>query len=222
MRKLLRTLVRLFIFGIVILVGIMTVKTLTFQSRQIAVQPVPPVPVADAAVQRLAQAIQIPTISTTEQIDTSAFLQLDTFIQKAFPKVDSLLDKNYINRYSLIFRWQGSNSNLAPVLLMGHMDVVPIEDSTQWELPPFSGAVQNGFVWGRGTLDDKISVLGLLESVEQLLAEGYLPERTIYLAFGHDEEISGLHGAQAIAHWFQQQNIHFEYVLDEGTIILEN
>lgn len=199
----------------------MTVKTVLFHSRQIPIAAVPPIDIEDAVIQRLTRAIQIPTISQTDRIDTSAFLQLDTLIQQAFPRVNSLLEKNYINRFSLIFKWQGKNPNLTPVLLIGHMDVVPIEDSTKWEVPPFSGAVQNGYVWGRGTLDDKVTVWSVLESVEQLLKEDYAPERTIYLAFGHDEEISGLNGARSIANWFKAQSIHFEYVLDEGGIILE-
>lgn len=214
-------LLRLLILGIIILIGVMVVKTLIFHSKQIPVTPVQAVPVENAVVQHFAQAIQIPTASQAEKIDTQAFLQLDTLIQRTFPNVDSILEKHAINRFSKIFKWQGKNSDLLPVLLMAHMDVVPIEDSAKWQVPPFSGALQNDFIWGRGTLDDKISVFSLLEAVEQLLKENYLPERTIYLAFGHDEEISGLNGAQAISEWFKQQNIHFEYVLDEGSLILE-
>ncbi len=216
-----RLLVRLLIWGLVVLLGIMAVKTMLFQSKQIPVPAVAPIAIEDDVIQRLTHAIQIPTISHTAHIDTAAFLQLDTLIQKAFPRVDSLLEKNYINRFSLVFKWQGKNPNLTPVLLIAHMDVVPVEDGTKWEMPPFSGAVQNGYVWGRGTMDDKISVLSLLESVELLLQEDYVPERPIYLAFGHDEEISGLNGARSIANWLKSQNVHFEYVLDEGGIILE-
>lgn len=221
MKGLIRLLIRLFIFGIVIVIGVMTVKTVTFTSRQIPITPVKPIAIDDTAVQRLSQAIQIPTISQSDQIDTIAFLQFDTLIQRAFPLVDSLLEKNYIHRFSPVFKWQGKNSNLPPLLLIAHLDVVPIEDSTKWEMPPFSGAVKNGFVWGRGTLDDKIAVFGLLESVERLLKEDYVPERTLYLAFGYDEEISGRNGALSIANWFEQQNIRFEYILDEGLVVLE-
>ncbi len=221
MRGLLRLLFRLFIFGIVMLIGVMTVKTLTFTSKQISIAPVAPIALDDATVDRLSQAIQLSTISQTNQIDTLAFLQLDTLTQRSFPRIDSLLEKNYINRFSPVFKWQGKNPNLLPVLLLAHLDVVPIEDSTTWEMPPFSGAVKDGFIWGRGTLDDKISAFALLESVEQLLQEDYQPERTLYLAFGHDEESSGRNGALSIANWFKQQNIRFEYILDEGLVILE-
>lgn len=221
MRNRIKLLFRLFIFSLVILTGIMTVKTVTFSSKQIPVSPMTPVTVDESVMKRLSQAIQLPTISQAGQIDTLSFLRLDTLLQSSFPLVDSLLEKNYINRFSLVFKWQGKNSNLPPVLLIGHMDVVPIEDSAKWEMPPFSGAMKDGFIWGRGTLDDKISVLGLLESVEALLKEDYIPERTIYFAFGHDEEISGMNGALSIANWFKQQNIRFEYILDEGLVILE-
>ncbi len=224
MRRLFRLLIRLFIFAFVIILGIMTVKTVTFASKQIIVQPVSPVTISEKAVQNLSKAIQLPTISEPGRVDTLAFLQLDTLIQRTFPNIDSLLEKNYIHQLSPVFKWQGKNSNFAPVLLIAHMDVVPIEESSknQWEALPFSGDVRDGFIWGRGTLDDKMSVFGILESVEQLLKEDYIPERTVYLAFGHDEEISGANGALSIANWFKQQNIRFEYVLDEGLIVLEN
>src|SRR5690606_8971036 len=83
--------------------------------------------------------------------------------------------------------------------------------------PPFSGKVADGFVWGRGTLDDKVGVVGILEAVEALIASGFEPRRTLYLAFGHDEEVSGLNGALKIVQHFRQRNLTLEFVLDEGT-----
>ncbi len=106
---------------------------------------------------------------------------------------------------------------------MGHMDVVPVEPGTegQWTQPPFEGRNADGYVWGRGALDDKASVVGLLEAVEQLLREGYQPRRTIYLAFGHDEEQGGPAGAPAIAALLGTRHVELEYVLDEGGAITD-
>ena len=105
---------------------------------------------------------------------------------------------------------------------MAHMDVVPVDSTTEssWKTPPFSGAVDDGFVWGRGAMDDKASVLGILEAVELLLNEGFQPERSVYLAFGHDEEIGGHNGAAKIAELLRSRGVELEYVLDEGMNIL--
>lgn len=221
MRKLLRLLFRLLFFAIIIIVGIMTVKTVGFTSRQIPVEPVEAIVIDDAPIERLAQAIQVPTVSRENEQDTAALLQLDTFIQTSYPLVDSMLEKRYVNELSLVFKWAGRNPNLTPILLMGHLDVVPIESPEKWSVKPFSGVIKDGYIWGRGAIDDKLSVFGILEAVEMLLQEDYLPERTVYLAFGHDEEISGTNGAVAIAESFAKANIRFEYALDEGHLIVE-
>ncbi|HJN60952.1 MAG TPA: M20/M25/M40 family metallo-hydrolase [Alphaproteobacteria bacterium] len=117
--------------------------------------------------------------------------------------------------------WQGRDAARQPILLLAHMDVVPVEPSSAgaWQHPPFSGAIADGFVWGRGTLDDKVSVLATLEAIELLLADGFTPERTIYLAFGHDEEIDGRHGAAAIAAVLAERGVRLGFTLDEGGII---
>jgi carboxypeptidase PM20D1 len=98
------------------------------------------------------------------------------------------------------------------------MDVVPVEEITrdEWTYPAFDGTVENGTIWGRGTIDDKIGVVSLMEAMEQLLSEGASPQRDIYFAFGHDEEVGGSDGAAKIAEYFAQQGIRFDYVLDEG------
>jgi carboxypeptidase PM20D1 len=101
------------------------------------------------------------------------------------------------------------------------MDVVPVEPGTEddWSFPPFEGRIANGYVWGRGTLDDKVRVLGILEAVEILLSQQFRPRRTVYLAFGHDEEVGGLQGASKIASLLRSRGVQLEYVLDEGGVI---
>lgn len=218
MRKLLRLLFRLLFFAIIVIAGIMTVKTVGFTSKQIPIEPIEAIAIHDTPIQRFAQAIQIPTISH----DTAAFLALDTLIQTNYPLVDSLLEKRYVNQLSLVYKWAGHNPNLPPILLTAHLDVVPIESPEKWSVEPFGGVVKDGYIWGRGAMDDKLSVFGILEAVEMLLQEDYLPERTVYLAFGHDEEIGGKNGAIAIATSFAKENIRFEYIMDEGHLIVEN
>ncbi|MEL6547422.1 MAG: M20/M25/M40 family metallo-hydrolase, partial [Myxococcota bacterium] len=109
----------------------------------------------------------------------------------------------------------------APAVLMAHQDVVPVEEGTEslWTHPAFSGAIADGAVWGRGTLDDKNCVLGILEAAESALEAGLTPKRTVYLAFGHDEEIGGK-GATAIAERLAGQGVRPGFVLDEGLAVV--
>ena len=119
-------------------------------------------------------------------------------------------------------RWPGSDAALPPVLFTAHMDVVPVEPGTEqdWQHPAFAGVVADGRIYGRGTLDDKVGLIGLLEATEQLLAERFAPTRTIYFAFGHDEEISGGNGAGAIAATMRERGLHFAWMVDEGGMLL--
>jgi carboxypeptidase PM20D1 len=107
------------------------------------------------------------------------------------------------------------------VLLMAHQDVVPVEDAAAWRHPPFGGVIADGYVWGRGAIDDKQAVMGIMEAVELLLAEGFAPPRTVYLAFGHDEEASGHGGAARIAELLRSRGVRLAMVLDEGGFYAE-
>jgi carboxypeptidase PM20D1 len=177
-----------------------------------------------AAVDRFAQALKFKTIShqDRDQIDYGQFEGLNRFLRQSYPRVFSELNVETVNDYSLLIQWPGSDTSLKPILFTAHTDVVPIEPGTEgdWEHPPFDGVVQDGRIFGRGTLDDKVGVLGLLEAVEQLLAEGYKPRRGVVLAFGHDEEIGGLHGAAAIAARMQELGLRFQWMVDEGGMVL--
>lgn len=223
-KKLKRFFRKLFLFIFVIILGIVCVKTLTFNSRQIITSPAEVINIDDAVIQRLAEVTRIPTVSYPERIDTTAFLAFRNYLANRFPLVDSLLEKTTVNEYSLVYKWAGKNPRLEPILLLGHIDVVPVEKESwgEWTQPPYSGAISDGYIWGRGTLDDKVSILGALEAFDLLLRENYQPERSIYLACGHDEEIGGNNGAKAIARRFAQQGIQFEYVIDEGMLIIND
>jgi len=185
-----------------------------------------PVVVDEAAlVQRLSAAIQIPTVSKDDpdEVDPQPFLDFHQFLRNNFPRVHESAELNRINDYSLVFKFPGVNPDLKPVLLMGHMDVVSVDEITaqQWRYAPYSGQVADGMIWGRGAIDDKSTVMALMEAMELTLVQGQAFERTIYFAFGHDEEVGGKQGAAHIARYFQEQGVSFEFVLDEGGVILE-
>jgi len=172
------------------------------------------------AALHLSHAIRYPTVSFASgaPIDTAAFLGLHQYLADTFPRTHATLSRELVGGLSLLYTWKGSDSSLAPVVLMGHLDVVPVPESNlkEWEHEPFSGDIADGFVWGRGTLDDKATVVGVLEAVEGLLTAGFTPRRTIYLTFGHDEEVGGRYGARAIVTKLVAAGVQPALVLDEG------
>ncbi|XP_068189224.1 N-fatty-acyl-amino acid synthase/hydrolase PM20D1.2 [Antennarius striatus] len=170
------------------------------------------------------EAIRIPTVSTSQtEINTSALLDFDRFIRKAFPTVFSspLVHHELVADYSHLFWVKGSQPDLDPYLLLAHIDVVPATESDGWDAPPFSAQEMDGFIYGRGTLDDKGSLMGILQALEYLLLKGYAPRRGFYIGLGHDEEVSGYNGAMNIVREFKQRGIHLSFVLDEGLAVLD-
>jgi carboxypeptidase PM20D1 len=216
-----KTIFKYFAIAILLLIAVLVFNTLQFKSKQMPDgTPTTAITISDSVVSHLSQAIQYRTMSFQDVslMDSTQFEGFLGFLQKTYPLVHSRLSLEKISSYSLLFKWNGSNSSLKPILLMGHYDVVPVIQGTQkmWKKQPFAGEIADGFVYGRGTLDDKSTVLGILEAVELLLKQNYQPARSIYLAFGHDEEISGRNGAQKIAALLQARNLSFEYLVDEG------
>lgn len=210
--------------GIMALVLFILVKTLTFTVESTEVALVSPLELPDEALVHLQKAIQFKTISFAydSKPDSVEFTGLHNFLASTFPLVHSQLEKKTI-QYSLLYKWPGSDASLKPVLLMSHLDVVPVDDGTlaDWEAPPFSGDIKNGNMYGRGTMDDKVSVLAILEAVEASLHAGLKPKRTLYLAFGHDEEIGGDRGAASLAKYLTEQGVKLECVIDEGGYIAD-
>ena len=214
----------LFIILLVIL-AIVLFKTLTFNSKQInAVNKIHNTEISASAIDRFCSILKHPTVSYPHKIDTLAFIEQDSAIQSLYPLLHKRLERQTVNDFSLVYHWKGKDSDLDPILLLSHLDVVPIEEDAMslWEHPPFSGKIVDGNIWGRGTLDVKISTIGILEAVTLLLEEEFQPSRDIYLAFGHDEEVGGTNGAKSICAYFEKQNIQFEYVLDEGLVVLKD
>ncbi|MDB4938817.1 MAG: Peptidase, family, partial [Labilithrix sp.] len=185
------------------LVLVLVVRAATVRSRQPVVAPLASSELgaidADAIAAKLATIVKRKTVSAS--LDSPApGSELDALrddLVAAFPKVEAVLGRELIGEHSLLYTWKGTDESQKPILLCAHMDVVPVEAGTEsaWTHPAFDGVVEGGFVWGRGTLDDKGSLVAILSAVDALLAEGFQPSRTVYLAFGHDEEISGRRGA---------------------------
>ncbi len=177
----------------------------------------------DAAVSRFAGALRFPTISYDDRsnFDAASFEALRAYLEANFPLVHERAQPEIIAGHSLLYTLPGSDPSLKAALFAGHIDVVPVDDITldEWTHPPFDGIVADGTVWGRGALDDKLTVLALLEALEFLLADGLAPERTIYFAFGHDEEVGGKDGAAAIVKHLAAQNVELEFAVDEGGVV---
>jgi carboxypeptidase PM20D1 len=204
----------------------LTANMLRTPSRQLAVAPAPVASIdADAAARRLAGAIRLRTISyeVASPESRAALLDLHRYLAATFPHVHATLALETVHDYSLLYRWEGTDPKAPPLMLMAHQDVVPVAPGTEsaWHAQPFGGEIRDGYVWGRGAWDDKGNLLAILEAVERLTAEGFRPSRTIYLAFGHDEENGGDEGAAQIATLLRSRGVHLGFVLDEGMLITE-
>ncbi|KPH12697.1 M20/M25/M40 family metallo-hydrolase [Chryseobacterium sp. ERMR1:04] len=201
----------------------------------------------DSAIQRFSNGIKIATISTGElgDFNYSTFDTFKEYLKKSYPELYQNTENYEVNKYGLVFKLKGSQPNLEPILFLSHMDVVPPGDADiknseenifrpndkalpritkvaeDWDYAPFSGAVANGRIYGRGAIDMKGMLFSLLESMTSLIKSGYVPQRDMYLAFGFDEEVGGQKGAVQIADHFKKLGLKFDAVYDEGGLILE-
>ncbi len=208
--------------AVALLAIVVGLRAARLESRQVDVIAADPLAVDTAgAVERLAAAIRVRTVSREDgPAPDSVFAELHRVLAAGFPRAHATLHRETLGG-SLLYTWAGTDPGAPSVLLTGHLDVVPVDSGSEerWTHPPFAAAVAGGFVWGRGALDDKGSVLAILEAVESLLAEGFAPARTVLLAFGHDEEISGERGARSLAARLAARGMRVEWVLDEGGTI---
>ncbi|NQX06261.1 M20/M25/M40 family metallo-hydrolase [Rathayibacter sp. VKM Ac-2856] len=166
--------------------------------------------------ERLARLIRLRTISAElETVDDALEL-----LRELYPLTHARIEPERITARGLLYRWPGRDSAADPLVLMAHLDVVPVEDPDAWTHPPFGGVVVGGAVWGRGALDDKGPLVVVLEAVENLLAAGVVPARDVLLAFGGDEEVRGP-AARAIAETLHERGVVPWLVLDEGSAVVE-
>jgi carboxypeptidase PM20D1 len=208
--------------GFLLLSAVVLVKTFMFKSYQVSLKAVPAPKITDSSLAHFTQAIGYQTISYGDpaRFDSTQFIGFRNFLATTYPNMHAALRLQLVEGYTLWFTWRGKDSASNPVILMAHQDVVPIEESTldQWTVDPFAGTVKDGFIWGRGTTDDKINLIAICEAVEKMLTEGFVPSRTVHILFGHDEEIGGK-GAKAIAQLMEKQGLQADLLLDEGGII---
>lgn len=231
------------------LILVIVVKTLTYPFVRYAAAgdiEAPVYELPDSAVQRLAKAIRIPTISEDlSRKEDNPFDRFKAYLPEAFPVVYKNVDTLTVNKYGLLLRWKGKDAARKPILFLAHYDVVPVAGYTSgqelygeeifkpkdiakapvadfqkaWDYPPFSGAVADGRVYGRGTLDMKSMLLAQLEAANTLLVDSFQPEQDIWFAYGFDEETGGTEGAAKMVEYFKQKDIVFDAVYDEGSIV---
>ena len=209
---------------LMVLASVLAINTMRFEAEPLADGPLAAPPIDAGAVERLAQAIRIPTESTeTGPVSEEVLAAFSAHLERSFPRVHVELKRERIGGGSLLYTWPGSDPSAPALLLAAHQDVVPVDVGSEgsWRQPPFSGAVTGSFIWGRGTLDDKGSLMAILEAVERQLAQGFVPEQTIYLAFGHDEELGGYDGAGKIAALLRQRSVRIGLALDEALVVLD-
>ena len=174
---------------------------------------------ADAAATRLAELVRIPTISSREpdEVDAAAFARFRERLAELYPATHRVLEREVLGDGALLYRWR-SGTDLPPMVLMAHYDVVPVAGQ-EWSRDPFSGLIEDGVVHGRGAIDDKGALVAILEAVESLVAAGFTPARDVYLSFGDDEEVAGV-GAQLAVETLTARGIRPWAVLDEGGAVV--
>jgi carboxypeptidase PM20D1 len=205
--------------------GVVVVRTLTFRPPTAApIAVAAPTPVdADAAAQHLGQAVRIQTISHDDpaQDQPQAWDDLHDWLKRTYPGAHRVMALDPVGQ-GVIYTWTGSDPHLPPIVLMAHQDVVPVDPQTadRWRYPAFSGQLAEGAVWGRGSIDDKGSLIALMEAVEGLARRGFQPRRTILIVSGPHEERGEQAGIQAIVARLQARGVHAQFVLDEGMVVI--
>jgi carboxypeptidase PM20D1 len=175
------------------------------------------------AANHLGEAIRFQTIGLDDQpmASASALEALRAWLVTTYPRFHATVTLTTVGGGTLVYEWSGTDDALQPVILMAHQDVVPALDSDPWTHPPYSGVLADGAVWGRGSIDNKASLVAIMEAAESLLAAGHTPERSLIFVFGHDEETTGS-GAAAAAALLQDRGIRAEFVLDEGSLMVSD
>ena len=209
--------------AIVLLILIMIINTLRFKPKDTVKEEETQIELISKDIAKhLSGALKIKTISTPDidKTDWKQFEKYREYLVKTYPKIHEKLEREVIAQHSLLYKWKGKHPNKKPLALLSHMDVVPVMPGTEgdWHQGAFSGHNDGEFVWGRGAQDMKGQMIALCEGVEQLITQGYEPDRDIYLCFGHNEEVVGSvgGGAQAIAATLQERGIELGMVIDEG------
>ena len=206
----------------IVFVVVLLVRAATFKPTLIPEKEFGPVSVnREKIVQDMVAMIQCKTISNRDEalVDFGEYEKYYGVLEKSFPLIHEKCSLERIGRTGLLYFLEG-RSHEKPVVCMAHYDVVPVEESG-WDKLAFDGIVENGEIWGRGTLDTKGTMCGVMEALEQLLEEGFVPARDLYLSFSGDEEIGG-ESCPAIVSYLERKGIKPALVLDEGGAVVEN
>ena len=207
---------------LIVLLLIIIIRTLCFTAPKAAMREYQPINVnSDKAISDLAEMIKCKTVSHTDinEDDEAEFSKFKSLLPRLFPNIYEKCEYAEIGRRGLLFRYAGESSN-SPSVLMAHFDVVAAEES-EWKKPPFSAEVENGYLFGRGTLDTKCSLNGAMQALEYFISSGKIPKNDIYLAFSGDEEVNGT-AASSIVSLFEERKITPQLVLDEGGAVVNN
>ncbi|HVN41248.1 MAG TPA: M20 family peptidase, partial [Steroidobacteraceae bacterium] len=213
---------------LVLVAAIIAVRTASYRSPQAAngATPAlaPAVPIdLDRAATHLAEAIRIRTVShqSAAENEWAEWDRLHAWLETTYPAAHAAMTRETVAEHALLYTWPGSDPASPPVVLMAHQDVVPVTPGTEsdWRHPPFEGAIAEGAVWGRGSVDDKGSLVSLFEALDALARSGFHPRRTIIVVSGHDEEAGGT-GAHAAAQLLQSRGVHAQFTLDEGLVVV--
>ncbi len=212
--------------ALAVLFAAVAAKTALMPSRQLTVAPAHKFAVdGAAAAERLGGAVRFKTVPTLDAVQPAAaeFQALQAHLQASFPKVHAKLQREVVGGLTLVYTWPGSDPKAPGIGLLAHQDVAPIAPGTEgdWKQPPFSGALADGFVWGRGAWDNKGNLMSMLEAVEGLLGAGFQPRQSVTLIFGHDEEVGGPQGAMQVARLFKERGLRFDFMIDEGLVIID-
>ncbi|MBZ5737845.1 M20/M25/M40 family metallo-hydrolase [Nocardioides mangrovi] len=176
-------------------------------------------PPVDPVVEKLQALIRIPTVSHRDpgRVDTAAFDAFGAELARQFPLLHERLELTRIDTHGLLFHWAGRSAE-RPVVLMAHLDVVPVEEDAPWQHPPFGAEIHDGAIWGRGTLDDKGQLVAICAAVEALLADDFIPAQDLWLSFGCNEEVSGPAAPLAVEE-LTRRGVRPWFVMDEGGAI---
>lgn len=180
------------------------------------------IPQTNILAEHLAGMVRFPTISSKniDEMDFSVFQQLHAYLEKTYPLVHKTFKREIVGHAGLLYHWESPhNSDKLPLLLAAHQDVVPAGNPDTWTYEPFAGIIADGSLWGRGSLDCKSQIMGHMEALEALIAEGFQPDFDIYLAYGYNEEVSttcDVPSAELIVRTLQGRGVKLGMVLDEG------
>jgi carboxypeptidase PM20D1 len=224
--RIIRNIALALVAAILALAAVLAFNAFSHGSRQLQVAAVPKTQIdAQAAAARLAEAIRFRTVSSYEKPEqhVDALRAMQAHIEKSFPAFHAAAKREVVADYSLLYTWEGTDPKAPAIGLLAHQDVVPVAPGTDkdWQHPPYDGVISDGFIWGRGAWDDKGNLYSMLEAAEVLAKAGFKPKRTIYFAFGHDEETAGTRGAKNIAALLASRGVKLDFVIDEGLLITD-